>query len=363
MDPKVSILWVNFNSSSFIDLAKESLKAVENLDYSNFELVFVDNSSVDGSYAILKNYLLKTRIDFKLIRLQKNFGFTGGNNIAFSSINPDSNYVVLLNNDAVPRRESLRELVELLETDETLGAVHGVILNLDERSIDTAGDYLSELFEATSLYQGYNPKSLEAPVFTTSPDAAYSVLRVEAIKRIALQNKQLFDNYLFCYFDDHILGLRLWNAGFKVKVFPIITSKHNRGTSFKRSRTLQAYLKMRNLLILNEISNSRYKKLVNLLCFRKVSTLPIHKLADSKVEESSDLIMATLKGFIDGTRIGRTRRRLGDRIDIYKAPILEVDPLLAFKGATISSKLFPLHLEKELNKIAACHDTRSPRQL
>jgi GT2 family glycosyltransferase len=356
MDPKVSILWVNFNSYSFIQLVEESLKAIEDLDYPNHELIAVDNCSVDGSYAILKNYLQDTRIDSKLIRLKRNVGFTGGNNVAFSARDPNAKYVVLLNNDAVPKKESLRELIDLLEYDEELGAVQGVILNLDERSIDTAGDYLSELFEATSLFQGHRPRSLKAPVFTTSPDAAYSVLRVKAIRRIPRQSEQLFDNYLFGYFDDHTLGLKLWNSGYKVKVFPTITAKHNRGSSFKRAKHLQAYLKMRNLLILNEISNSRYKNLLKLLCLRQAFTVPFRKIKDSNAAETECFRTATVKGFVDGMRMGKARRRLGERIDIYKAPLLSVFPSTAFGGTVISLQLIPLHLEKELAKIAASHN-------
>jgi GT2 family glycosyltransferase len=350
--PKVSIIWVNFNSSEFISLILESLAAVENLDYPNYEFIMVDNGSNDGSFEFLSAFLEKSRIDFKIIRLERNFGFVGGSNVGYASRSKDSKYVVLLNNDAVPKKESLTELVDLIEADERLGAVQGIILNYDEKSIDTAGDYLSELFEATSLFQGKPPESLKKPVFATSPDAAYSILRVKAVQKISDQKDQLFENYLFAHLDDHILGLKLWCNGFRVQVFPTIMAKHNRGTSIKKVTSLHAYLEIRNLLILNEISNSRYKNLVRLLCFRRFSENFLRKVLSFGDENSRGILSALSKGYTDGIRIGLNRRSLGEKIDIYKAPLLEVSMRGALLGATVSLRAIPNHIEHELGKIS-----------
>jgi len=86
--PKVSILWVNYNSMNFINLALRSLQALADLDYPNYEVIVVDNGSTDGSYNIIKSFSERKR--FKLIRLEKNTGFTGGNNITFRARNRES---------------------------------------------------------------------------------------------------------------------------------------------------------------------------------------------------------------------------------------------------------------------------------
>jgi GT2 family glycosyltransferase len=353
MNPRVSILWVNYNSLSFIKLALESLKAIRDLDYSDYELIMVDNGSFDGSFIILKNYLEKGNINCKVIRLERNLGFTGGNNVAYSARSRESKHVVLLNNDAVPRQESLAELVDIMENDVTLGAAQGVILNFDDQSIDTAGDYLSELLEATSLLQGNDLPSLRKPVYSTSADAAYSIFRVKAINSISSLNGNLLDDYLFGYLDDHMLGLRLWNNAFKVKVFPIITAKHKRGSSFSKSLPLQAYLSIRNLMILNEISNSRYKNLIRLFSLRQLSTLFLLRVLGSTTNQCPRELSAIIsKAFADGVRIGRAKYRLGERIDLYKAPILKVQISTAFLKTAVSLRFAGLHLRKELDKIA-----------
>jgi GT2 family glycosyltransferase len=352
MYPKVSIIWVNFNCSGFIDIAKESLAAVKDLDYSNFELIIVDNASTDGSLSEIKSYLEKSKIRCRLISLKRNLGFTGGNNVAYFVRSRESKYIVLLNNDAIPTKESLTELVDIMENDITLGAAQGVILNFNCRSIDTAGDYLSELFEATSLFQNESIHSLKKPVYATSADAAYSIFRVKAINSVANLKGAIFDDYLFGYFDDHMLGLKLWNNFFKVRVFPIITAKHQRGSSFGRALPLQAYLYTRNLLIMNEICNSRYRNLIKLYSFRKLSELFFTHVLDLSTKQSrEEMVTLSSKACVDGLRIGSAKNRSGDRIDLYKAPILEVPVSTAFLEAAVSVNIDGRHLQRELDKV------------
>jgi len=322
--PKVSILWVNYNSLSFINLALESLQAVKDLDYPNYELIVVDNGSVDGSFEIIKKFLNESNIKSKLIRLNRNLGFTGGNNVAYAARDPNSKYVVLLNSDAVPRRDSLRRLVEIMESDKSLGAVQGIILNYDERSIDTAGDFVSELLETPTPLQGFPPDSLKKPIFATSADAAYSIFRVEAIEKLSNARWKIFDD-LFACFDDHLLGLRIWNAGYKIKVFPIITAKHNRGSSFRKVQPLQLYLIIRNVLIVNEISNSRYKNLIRLLILRELAKWIMAKfLGLIKIPEYKKMPALLLKAFAEGIKTGRSKNWQMAKIDLYKAPIFAV---------------------------------------
>ena len=53
--PKVSVLWLNYNSMHVIETTKKSLESLVSLDYPNFEVILVDNGSTDGSRETLKN--------------------------------------------------------------------------------------------------------------------------------------------------------------------------------------------------------------------------------------------------------------------------------------------------------------------
>jgi hypothetical protein len=74
---------------------------------------------------------------------------------------------------------------------------------------------------------------------------------------------------------------------------------------------------------------------------------------DLAIKQSREEMRAlSTKAFIDGLRIGLTKNRSGDRLDLYKAPILEVQMSTAFLESVISAQIDGCHLQKELNKIA-----------
>jgi GT2 family glycosyltransferase len=90
----------------------------------------------------------KASINKKVIRLEKNMGFTGGNNVGYKARDHESKYIALLNNDAVPFPDSLKNLVEYVETRKDVGAIQEVIIDMNTEKVDTAGDFLIDLLVA-----------------------------------------------------------------------------------------------------------------------------------------------------------------------------------------------------------------------
>jgi GT2 family glycosyltransferase len=75
--PFVSIVLLNYNGIEYIrNCIQSSLKSA----YSNFELIIIDNNSTDKSIDIVEiEFTDDARI--KIIRSDKNLGFTVGNNL------------------------------------------------------------------------------------------------------------------------------------------------------------------------------------------------------------------------------------------------------------------------------------------
>ena len=72
--PLASIITINYNQA---EITRQFLDSCQNLTYPNYEIIVVDNASMPalGSVVDLGAY---SRL--RLIRTERNAGFTGGNN-------------------------------------------------------------------------------------------------------------------------------------------------------------------------------------------------------------------------------------------------------------------------------------------
>src|SRR5450759_737957 len=131
--PLVSIIIVNFNGKPFL---KECLSTVLGSKYPNFEVIFVDNASTDKSLDFVSSLFSKNKC-LKIIRNRKNLGFGPANNVGFKQAKGD--YIVFLNNDTSVEPEWLAILVEAMESDGTIGLASPLFLNMDGKTVQTAG--------------------------------------------------------------------------------------------------------------------------------------------------------------------------------------------------------------------------------
>jgi GT2 family glycosyltransferase len=115
--PKVSIIILTWNS---YDVTRDCLLSLRKIDYPAFEVVLVDNGSVDGSGQKLAQNFPEVRV----ILNDKNLGFTGGANVGMRDVLArGTNYLLLLNNDTIVAPNFVTELVRVAERDERIGMV------------------------------------------------------------------------------------------------------------------------------------------------------------------------------------------------------------------------------------------------
>jgi GT2 family glycosyltransferase len=105
----VSLVWLNYNSSGFIDIALGFIGSVLNLDFDDYEVVIVDNASSDGSFEVIRRFVEKKKpgnVRVKFVRSDANRGYAGGMNLGWEARDGDSRYAAFLNNDIVIEPES-----------------------------------------------------------------------------------------------------------------------------------------------------------------------------------------------------------------------------------------------------------------
>jgi len=123
---KVSIIIISYNGIKFnVDCINSVLKQ----SYQDFEIVFVDNNSTDGSLEQVEKEFKKEikNNKIKIVKSKNNVGFTGGNNLGVK--NSKGKYISLLNNDTNVNKDWLKHLVKAIEINDNIGLVSSLVLN------------------------------------------------------------------------------------------------------------------------------------------------------------------------------------------------------------------------------------------
>ncbi|MEA1937284.1 MAG: glycosyltransferase family 2 protein, partial [Patescibacteria group bacterium] len=210
--PKVAVIIINWNGKYLLE---ECLNSVENQDYNNYKIVFVDNGSEDGSVEFVKEKFPKIEI----ISLDKNTGFAKGNNIGIHKAFEDSEveYIALLNNDAMTERSWLSEMVRIIRQDDKIGSVAPKILKHWRRDeIDSIG--IKIRFNGGGVNIGANEKdkkqydNIEEVFGTTGCSCLY---KRKMLEDIVMDNNNYFDNDFFAFCEDVDLAWRARLRGWK----------------------------------------------------------------------------------------------------------------------------------------------------
>ena len=327
----VSVAWINYNSINFINIALESLRSLYELNYPNMHILLIDNCSNDGSDKILKDYVEK--VDKKSItrfyRTSKNYGYAGGNLLAYTLTRDCGEYFAVVNNDVIVESESLRKLVEVLEDDERIGAVQG-ILRSPNKTVNSAGHLLDEFLVSYAICSGkVEHPLLHQPYYVTYTCGAYSVYRIRALKML---NKVYFPE-AFGYLDDDLIGLRMWSLGYRSKYAPVESGIHYMGQSFRQHTTLSDECNVRNRLIFRLITENRFKALA----------LPasIMRLIPSMVSRKA--LKSTSRAIVHGLNYARERVRRGFSVGVKGAPLIKLTPL-----EVLAHTILPNRISKKL---------------
>jgi len=100
--PLASVVVVNYNG---LALTRRCLEALAGQTYSPLEVIVIDNGSAADEGGMLGLQFPEAR----MLRLERNQGFSGGVNWGVSLARGE--YIVLLNNDALPEEDCIRQLV------------------------------------------------------------------------------------------------------------------------------------------------------------------------------------------------------------------------------------------------------------
>lgn len=223
--PLVSLIVANWNGIRYLE---NCLTSLTYQSYPSTEVVFVDNGSIDGSVAYVKDRFPNV----KVIELPRNLGFAEANNVGFRTALGE--FIILVNNDTISDPGMVAGFVAAMESDASLGAAQGKIRLMHDPGILDNG--IGSLFTYTGFlrHTGHmQPDSgYERPQTIFAGKGACLCLR-----RSALETSGLFDPEFFAYFEDTDLCWRIWLAGYTVAFVPDAEIRHAVGGSVRDSAT------------------------------------------------------------------------------------------------------------------------------
>lgn len=230
--PFVSIVIITYNG---LDILKTCFPSIFRIEYpkDKYEIILVDNASVDNTIDYMKKSFPKVRI----IRNSKNLGYVGLNSaVKFCK----GKYIYFNNNDMTFDKNSVRKLVNVLENDETIAMAAPRLANYYDSKLVSGGTWASK-----AMYSGHMPKTDDKKLIEI-PYMGAGMIRSSVTEKFGY----LFDDDYFIYAEDLDLGLRIRLLGMRTIQVNDALNFHMHSLTMKKysTRYRNTFLLERNLL-------------------------------------------------------------------------------------------------------------------
>ena len=207
-EPKVEIIILNWNGW---EDTIECIESLEQINYSNYGIIVVDNASSGDDVKILRERF-GDRIT--VIENDLNSGFPEGCNIGMRhALKGDCEYILLLNNDTTVDPQFLTELVKITEEDQKVGIVGSKILYYHRRNrIQAAGGRIIWRIGYIGQYGKQEDYGQYDGIYERDYVFGTSLL----LSRKLVEDIGLMDPYYYFGVEEYDYCMRTRKAGYKV---------------------------------------------------------------------------------------------------------------------------------------------------
>lgn len=296
---RLSVHLLTYNGAKYIPYLFDSLRAQT---FKDWQLLVIDNGSENGTLEAVRNELKNFSRPHHIIENKENVGFAKGHNAMLTTnyLPPNTNYILLLNQDVILAPDYFEKLLEFMEANPEAGSAQGALLRWrfeEIKNIEVGG--LTDTVDTLGLKvlrsrrvmdwrtgrQIGNWKleigSLPLEIFGVS--GALPIYRRKALDDVAISG-QVFDEDFFMYKEDVDLAYRLRSAGWRAYLVFEALAWHDRTSSaIREEKQFVNYHSYKNhlfALIKNEyfanflrdlpwITWYEFRKLIYLLFFER----------------------------------------------------------------------------------------------
>jgi hypothetical protein len=222
--PKVSVNILGTNEKHHLQTA---LTSIYEQDYPNFEVMYIDNASTDGSEEYVRTHFPHV----KILQTGENRHYGPAHNKGFAAT--DGELVCVLNSDLRLAKNYLSEAVKALLVDEKIAAIQGKMV----RPTQVNGKYI---LDGTGLTINHarvvkdrgqldeDNGQYDTPEEVFAACGAGPLYRRAALEDVAIDG-EIIDEDITAFLDDSDLGWRFRHQGWKVWYQPTAVLYHERG--------------------------------------------------------------------------------------------------------------------------------------
>jgi GT2 family glycosyltransferase len=243
---KTVIVILNWNGLGYL---KMFLGTVIRYSADNETVVCVaDNGSTDGSSEwVTENYR-----EVKLIRLDKNYGFAGGYNLAIEQL--DAKYFVLLNSDIEVTEGWLLPLVSFMDSDPGVASCQPKILSYNRKDYfehaGAGGCFIDRFGFPFCRGRIFNKVEKDTGQYDNQIDVFWSSGACMIVRSDAWKKCGGFDASFFAHMEEIDLCWRFYKTGYRVCYLPLSVVYHIGGGTLSYNSPFKTYLNFRNSLYL-----------------------------------------------------------------------------------------------------------------
>jgi GT2 family glycosyltransferase len=239
-NPLISIVTLTWNQT---EITCQFLESTRNLTYKNYEILVCDmGSAIDPSSRIEMANYPNTRV----LRSEKNLGFTGGNNWGIRQAKGD--YIFIVNNDTEVTPDLLGVLLEPFYSDATIGVTCPKIRFFSQPDmIQYAG--FNPINTLTGRTTAVGSKEIDKGQCDVSGYTHGAHGCAMMVSREVIDKVGIFPENFFIYYEEWDWSARILKAGFHIYYQAKGLIYHKESVTMGKQSAIKVYYHTRNRIL------------------------------------------------------------------------------------------------------------------
>ncbi len=283
--PKILVSILNYNG---IEKTIATIECIKRQTCPNVDLILIDSASTNNCMQKIKNQFPELRT----IRLSKNSGYTGGNNVALEiGLDKGYDYVIISNHDIELEEQVLEKMVETAEQLPDAGVVGAIEEDFFTGEIRAVGGDYFDYRVARGKWLTSIQKTKKETLEVKYVQGAFFLF-----SRAAIESGIRFDERLFMYCEEIDLYFQLKEK--RLKAYVDLRCRIQHKSVEKRFLPYQGYFMQRNRIYLCKKYISLPWYLIPLFYILLIE-LPI-KVIVRTYQGQAHYAKVCIQGFFDG---------------------------------------------------------------